>query len=71
MDTIVTYVRSAHAFCSWLVHQGLLTCSPFSDMDALKADPLPIRVVEAEFLLTCWLVASHRNRWVPEKRLRP
>lgn len=48
VDTIVTYARSARAFCRWLVHQGLLARSPFSDMTAPKADPPPIRVVEPE-----------------------
>lgn len=48
VDTIVTYARSARAFCRWLVHQGLLARSPFSDMAAPKADPPPVQVVEPE-----------------------
>ncbi|HEY1353601.1 MAG TPA: hypothetical protein VGF67_28660 [Ktedonobacteraceae bacterium] len=48
VDTIVTYARSARAFCGWLVHQGLLARSPFSDMTVPNADPPPIRVVDPE-----------------------
>jgi site-specific recombinase XerD len=41
-STIETYTRSARAFCSWLVHQGVLTCSPMSEGAFPRASvPLP------------------------------
>jgi len=41
-STIATYTRSARAFCTWLVHQEVLPCSPMSeDMVPRSSVPLP------------------------------
>ncbi len=47
-STIETYARSVRAFCAWLVHQGVLPCSPMSEGSFPRASvPLP-QVVSPE-----------------------
>jgi site-specific recombinase XerD len=41
-STIETYARSVRAFCAWLVHQGMLPCSPMSEESFPRASvPFP------------------------------
>jgi len=46
--TIAAYARSVRAFCSWLVHQGLVTESPFPPGAVPKAPEHEPQVVEAK-----------------------
>ncbi len=57
VTTIATYVRSAHAFCRWLLHIGALERPPFVKGTVPKAERKAVRLLETEaferLLLAC------------------
>ena len=56
-NTVRTYLRSAHAFGSWLVQQGYVERSPFETIALPKAQPHRIQLVKPDvferLLLAC------------------
>jgi hypothetical protein len=47
-NTILTYARSVHAFCNWLVCQGYLERSPFASVKVPKATRRCLYLIEQE-----------------------
>jgi site-specific recombinase XerD len=55
--TIASYLRSARAFCQWVVRHTSLKSTPFAHLPLLKAEPLLLQLLEPEewegLLLAC------------------
>jgi hypothetical protein len=57
MGTIASYLRSARAFCQWVVRHTSLESTPFAHLPLLKAEPPLLQPLESEewerLLLAC------------------
>ncbi len=70
-STIETYARSARAFCTWLVHQGVLTCSPMSEEAFPRASvPFPAVVAPERFERFVQASCSRASQVLTTKRNR-
>lgn len=57
-NTILTYARSVHAFCTWLIAQGYLEQTPFASVEMPKATRRHLHLIEQE-TFECLLHACH------------